>query len=62
MVLQKLFSVYPPERGPVNPKSVVKSEPKRITVRGEVIDGWIITLKSDEDEVHLVFDIMDDEE
>ena len=62
MVLQQLFSVLPPERGPFSPGSVVDSVPKRIYVKGEAIDGWIVTVKSDEDEVHLVFESTDDGE
>ena len=62
MVLQRLFCVYPPERGPFSQDSVVETTPKRICVRGKPIDGWIVTIRSDEDEVHLIFDSMKDEE
>ena len=62
MVLQRLFSVYPPERAPVRPESVIASEPKRINVHGKPVDGWIITVRSDEDEVHLMLESIDDGE
>ena len=62
MVLQRLFCVHPPDRGPFRPETVVSSEPKRIMVRGQPVDGWIVTLKSDEDQVHLAFESIDDGE
>jgi len=62
MVLQRLFSVHPPENGPFKPDSVVASEPKRIFVNGKPVDGWIITVKSDEDEVHLMLENIEDVE
>jgi hypothetical protein len=62
MVLQRLFSVHSPEDGPFRPDSVVASEPKRIYVHGKPVDGWIITLQSDEDEVHLMFESIEDVE
>ena len=62
MVLQQLFCVSPPERGPFDPDSVVASAPKRIWVHGKPLDGWIVTIRSDENEVHLMFENMDDGE
>ena len=62
LVLQQLFCVSPPERGPFPPGSVVGSEPKSIRVKGKTIDGWIVTIQSDENEVHLMFENMDDGE
>ena len=62
MVLQRLFSVDPPERASVRPESVVASEPKRIYVHGKAVDGWIITVRSDEDEVHLMLEHIEDGE
>ncbi len=62
MVFQRLFSVEPPDRAPVRPESVVASEPKRIHVHGRAIDGWIITVRSDEDEVHLMLENIEDGE
>ena len=62
MVLQQLFTVHPPDKGPFDPQSVVSSEPKRILVRGQPVDGWIVTIKSDEDRVHLAYESIDDGE
>jgi len=62
VVLQRLFSVHPPEKGPFRPESVVASEPKRIFVHGKPVDGWILTLRSDEDEVHLMLENIEDGE
>ncbi len=62
MVLRRVFSVHLPEHGPFQPDQVVSSEPKQIVVRGKAIDGWIVTLRSDEDQVHLAFESIDDGE
>lgn len=62
MVLQQLFTVHPPEKGPFDQRQIVSTEPKRIYVRGEPVDGWIVTIRSDEDRVHLVYDSIDDGE
>jgi len=62
MVLQQLFCVHPPDKGPFRPDMVVDCEPKRIYVRGQPIDGWIVTIRSDEDQVHLAYEPIDDGE
>jgi len=62
MVLQRLFCVHPPDQGPFRPETVVASEPMRIYVHGQPIDGWIVTIQSDEDEVHLMLENIDDGE
>jgi hypothetical protein len=62
MVLQQLFTVHPPDKGPFDASLVVASEPKRIIVRGRPVDGWIVTITSDEDLVRMAYESVDDGE
>ena len=52
MRVQRFFCVYPPDKGPFVSGEVLGIEPKTITVRGEEVHGWIVTIASDEDRVH----------
>lgn len=62
MVLQRLFTTHPPESGPYDSDQVVEIEPRRIVVRGQPVDGWVVTIRSDEDRVHLAYESIDDGE
>ncbi|MDP6125109.1 MAG: hypothetical protein QGH20_05070 [Candidatus Latescibacteria bacterium] len=62
MKVQRFFTTYPPTSDAFPEIEIIEADAKTITVRGEEVSGWIMTVASDEDHVHPMSSIVEDGE
>ena len=62
MRVQRFFTTYPPDSDAFPGDNIIESETKTVIVRGEKVDGWIMTVASDEDHVHPMSSVIEDGE